>query len=63
VWANAQVLESANAKASAIAVSFMVVSFVIQIRDNRTITNKTFVSCPFGPGCHPQYFLGFLSRR
>jgi hypothetical protein len=29
VWANAQVLESANAKASAIAVSFMVVSVFI----------------------------------
>jgi hypothetical protein len=29
VWANAQVLESANAKANAIAASFMVVSFII----------------------------------
>jgi hypothetical protein len=35
VWANAQVLQSANAEASAIAASFMVVvSFVVQIRDN-----------------------------
>jgi hypothetical protein len=52
VWANAQVLESANAEASAIAVSFMVVSFVVQIRDNRTITNKIFVSCRCGRRCH-----------
>lgn len=44
VWANAQVLEIANAEASAIAVSFMIVSFVVEIRDNRTITSKTFVS-------------------
>ena len=29
VWANAQVLESANADASSIAVSFIVVSFVV----------------------------------
>jgi hypothetical protein len=45
--ANALVAQSANAEASSIAVGFMVVSFVFQIRNNRTITNKTFVSCRF----------------
>jgi len=54
VWANAQVLESANAEASAIAVSFMVVSVFVYIRDNRTIANKTFVSCRCGRRCHSE---------
>jgi hypothetical protein len=57
VWANAQVLETVNADASAIAAkfmapSFMVVSFVVQIRDNRTITSKTFVSRRRDRRCH-----------
>jgi hypothetical protein len=44
VWATAQVLESANAAASAIAVSFMVVSFVVQIRGNCIITIKPLLA-------------------
>jgi hypothetical protein len=62
VWANVQVLESANAKASAIAVSFMVVSFVGQIRDNRTITNKTFVPFGYLPSYQPKSLL-FKPKR
>ena len=38
--ASANVLGRANAIANAIVVSFMVVSFVVQIRDNRTDTIK-----------------------
>jgi hypothetical protein len=38
------VLGRANAIASAIIVSFMVVSFVVQIRDNRADTIKFFFS-------------------
>jgi hypothetical protein len=42
--ANANVLGRANAIASAIVVSFMVVSFVVEIGDNRTDTIKFFFS-------------------
>jgi hypothetical protein len=52
VSANPQVPESANVKASAIVVSFIVVSFVVQIRDNRSITNKTSVKLPMWPTVH-----------
>jgi hypothetical protein len=42
--ASANVLGRANAMASAIVVSFMVGSFVVQIGDNRTGTIKFFFS-------------------
>jgi hypothetical protein len=52
VSANPQVPESANVKASAIVASFIVVSLIVQIRDNRSITNKTSVKLPMWPTVH-----------
>jgi hypothetical protein len=42
--ASANVLGTVKAIASAIVVSFMVISFVLRLRDNRTVAIKFFFS-------------------
>jgi hypothetical protein len=59
-FASAIVLESANAEANAIVVSFMVVSFVVEIRDNRTIAIKIFFKR--GRRCEAACFRGLSAH-
>ena len=51
--ARANVLGIVNAMASAIVVYFMIVSFVVYIGDNRTLTIKFFFSAIAFLGPHP----------
>ena len=51
--ARANVLGIVNAMASAIVVYFMIVSFIVYIGDNRTLTIKFFFSAIAFLGPHP----------